>query len=402
MSAFLSHPVDFERHNQEVRQVWSSFEAGKPVRVPLSIVGSITNYFANPELNTHHFSYEQFFTDPEVQIQAQLEYQYWQRHHILCDHEMGLPDHWQLNVDFQNSYDASWCGCPLQYMDRQLPDTLPILAQDKNRLDDFPDLLPVDGGLIGRGIEFYEYMVDYCKTHEFHGRPILPPQRYLGEGTDGVLDLAYKLRGAENILLDMYEDEDYYRRLMEYLTRNLIRRMRALREKRWAERPDSEDCGIMRSPSFGFADDAITMISAQAYREFVYPYHRQLVDAFSDGEGCSIHLCGANMQHFEQLHRLLNVNSFDTGFPIDLGKMRRQVGPQSIIRGGPTVMLLRNGPVQAIAEEARRILNSGVADSGRFIMIAANNLAPLTPVEHIEALYKAVRSMGIYPLEKRQ
>ena len=66
MSSFLATPVDYARHNDEVRRVMEAFDAGKPIRVPLQLNGSITNYFQNPELNTPRYTFEQFFTDPEV------------------------------------------------------------------------------------------------------------------------------------------------------------------------------------------------------------------------------------------------------------------------------------------------------------------------------------------------
>ena len=397
MATFLKNLPDIARHNEEVRRVWEAYHSGKPIRVPLSITGSITNYFTNPELNVRRFTFRDYFENPEVQIQAQLEYQDYQRHHWLCDRPMGIPENgWQLTVDFQNSYDATWCGCELIYPEGCVPDTLTILSEHKEKLYDLPDPLPMDGGLIGRGIAFREAMKDYCANHTYKGRPILPPKGFLGEGNDGPFDLAYKLRGAENLLIDMYEDEKYFHDLMDYLTRNLIRRMEALRERRWAEYPDSEDYGQMRCANFGFADDAIALISHSTYMEYVYPYHRRIIDDFSDGNGISMHLCGANMQHFEGLVKHLNVKSFDTGFPIDFGKMRDLVGPDIAINGGPTVMLIKDGTAEAIEGEVRRILGTNVTHGGKFVMIAANNLAPLTPVENIAAMYEAVKKFGKY------
>jgi hypothetical protein len=397
MSSFLKSVVDYKRHNDNVHEIWDAYNARKPIRVPLRITGSITNYIQNPDLNRDQITFQQYFEDVTTQIKAQLEYQHWQRHNILCDMPMGLPEEgWHLFVDFQNSYDASWVGCELKYMESSLPDTVPMLAEHKEMLYDLPEWLPVDGGLIGRGIDFYEAMREYCAKHDFYGKPIQPPVRFLGESTDGVLDLAYKIRGAENILIDMLEDEKYYCDLMDYLTRNLIHRMKKLRERRWLDKPDSNDAGVFRAKNFAFADDAIALISSRCYMDFVFPYHKQIVDAFSDGNGCSMHICGSNMQHFATLAKMLNIKSFDTGFTVDHGLMRKQLGPEIEICGGPTVMLLKGGSTQAIAEEAKRILQSGVMEGGRFIMIAANNLAPQTPVENIEALYEAINTYGMY------
>ncbi len=386
MSSYLQEHVDFKKHNEEVRAVMEAFNAGKPVRVPMIISGSITNYINNPELNTRGMTFEQFFTDPQTQIDAQLAYQYWQRHNLLCDREMGLPERWQLGVDFQNSYDASWAGCPIVYKG-PLPDTLPILREEKRRLYDMPSLLPVKQGLIGRAMEFIDYMEDYCADHEYAGCPIDPPRGFSGEGCDGILDLAYKMRGAEQLLIDMLEDEEYYSDLMEWITENLIHRIRTLRKmhaERWGTAPHG----------FYFADDAICLLSHEMYREYVLPYHKRLISEFADGEKIGLHLCGGNMQHWEGLVRELPIATIDTGFPVDFDRIRDQVGDDVVIQGGPTVMLVKDGPSDAIREETKRILSSRAARCGRFILIAANNMAPCTPVENVAAMYDTVKEFG--------
>ena len=390
MATFLRNAVDIKRHNEEVQFVMDSFRENRPVRVPLQINGSITNYFFNPDLNTRRLSFEEYFKEPETQILAQLEYQHWLRHHVVCDREMGLPEYWQLSVDFQNSYDASWAEAPLIYIEGYLPDTAPIFADRREKLYDMPKLLPIDGGVIGEGIAFIDYMEEYCKTREFMGRPVAPPRNYTGELCDGVFDLAYKLRGAENLLLDMMDEDGYYEDLMDWITDNLIRRMRALRAMHLARWGDA--------PGFGFADDAIAMISHDMYKRYVLPYHKRIFDAFSGGQKCMVHLCGANMHHYGELIKELPINAFDTGFPVDHGLLRKLVGPDITLYTGPTVMLLQSGNANEIREEVKRILQSGVTEGGKYVMIAANNMAPCTPVENILTLYETVRAYGRYEL----
>jgi len=81
---------------------------------------------------------------------------------------------------------------------------------------------------------------------------------------------------------------------------------------------------------------------------------------------------------------------------VDHGRLRRELGPEVQIGGGPTVMLLKSGPVEAIRAEVRRICGSGVMEGGRFILIAANNMAPETPLEHVTAMYEAAKEFGKY------
>jgi len=397
MSFHLREPIDFQAHNEEVRGLMEAFESRHPHRVPVQVWGSVTNYLLNPELNVNRWSFRDYFENPEIQVQAQLEYQKWQRFNLLCDREMGLPENgWPLAVDFQNSYDAGWIGCPLKYFEGVVPDTIAILKDRKERLYDLPEWLSPTSGLMGRALEFFEYMHEVCKRREYENRPILPPSRMLGEHNDGPLDLAYKLRGAENILLDMLTDQQYYHDLMHYLTRNLINRMKKLRELRWSRFPDASDKGVYKETSFPFADDAMALISLDHYCEFVFPYHKRMIDEFSDGMGINVHLCGDATRHFKFLRDEFNIISFDTGFPVDHGWLRRELGPEVLIYGGPTVMLVRDGSREDIQFEVRRICQSGIMEGGRFIMSVANNLAPCTPVENIQALYQAAKFYGRY------
>jgi uroporphyrinogen-III decarboxylase len=120
------------------------------------------------------------------------------------------------------------------------------------------------------------------------------------------------------------------------------------------------------------------------------------VEEFSDGGRIGVHLCGDASRFFRFLRDHLNVYSFDTGFPVDHGELRRELGPEVQISGGPTVMALRDGPLPAIRESVRRICESGLMEGGKFVLIAANNMAPLTPVEHVAAMYEAAKEFGRY------
>jgi uroporphyrinogen decarboxylase len=398
MGFTLTQKVDFQQHNEEVGRVWDAYWRRQPGRVPTTVSGSIRNLFGNPAINDTGYTFEDFFTRPEAQIRCQLAYQRWVRHNLLCDQEMGTPAHgWQIAIDFQNSYEAGWMGCPLVCHGNDVPDTVEILKDDKRKLYRLkPPDPPWSGTLLARALEFFEAMHSECPQLEFEGRPVLPPGALPGEGTDGPFDLAYKLRGATEVCLDMLDDPGYFHDLMGFITEHIIERIKAIRRWRWQRFPGAADEGQFKRP-YGFADDAICLLSAAQYEEFIYPYHCRIVEAFSDGGPTSIHLCGDATRHFRFLRDRLRVMSFDTGFPVDFGALRRELGPDVEIRGGPTVMLLKNGTPAAIREDVRRICASGIMAGGRFILREANNLAPGTPIENVVAFYEAAKEFGQYP-----
>ena len=396
MVNFLQQKIDFAAQNAECERVWQAYRDRKPYRVPTLAGGSIRNLFGNPEINPTCWTFADFFQNPQAQIDCQLAWQSWCRHNLLCDLPMGPPDAWQLIVDFQNSYEAGWMGCPLRYNGNDVPDTIEILKDDKRKLYRLPEPDPLRGGLMARAMEFFEYMHARCPGMEFMGRPVKAPAWMIGESTDGPFDLAYKLRGAAEVCLDMYEDPGYVHDLMKFITENILHRIKTLKQWRWARCPDAADKGKMKTVDWGFADDAIAMISVEHYREFVFPYHQRLVAELSTGP-ISMHLCGNATRHFPFLRDHLNVQSFDTGFPVDFAWLRKTLGPDVQIQGGPTIMLLKDGTPDAIRAEVRRICESGIMAGGRFILREANNLAPNTPVENVAAMYEAGKAYGRYP-----
>ena len=85
---------------------------------------------------------------------------------------------------------------------------------------------------------------------------------------------------------------------------------------------------------------------------------------------------------------------FDTGFPVDFGGLRGELGPLVRLQGGPHIELVRSGLPSAIRAEVQRVLETGVSAGRRFVLREGNNLAPGTPLENTEALYAAGREFG--------
>ncbi|HHY97456.1 MAG TPA: hypothetical protein GX509_01820 [Firmicutes bacterium] len=380
--------TDFATHNEEVRRLWEAFDAGRPYRVPVVFNFSRRFWLLTPELNTEGYSFRDYFEDPDIMMKVQLESAKWIRLNVPQDQEMGLPEEsWGgIHVDFQNSYEAAWFGCKIVYPEGEVPDTVPLLRDDKKGLFklEIPD--PLKGNLMGRVYEYYHYFEEKRKDFEFEGKPV--GRTGVPTGTDGPFTAACNLRGATEVCIDIYEDPEYVHALMEFVTEGIIARIKAWMDFMGIEYP---------TQSWGFADDSIQLLSEDTYKEFVLPYHRRLIETFSLGGPNSIHLCGRASHHFKTLMKELNIKSFDTGFPTDLGAMRKELGPDVLLRGNIHPELLRLGPPETIREAVRKLLDSGVMEGGKFILCEGNNVAPRTPVANFAAMYEAGKEYGRYP-----
>lgn len=382
--------IDYDAHNAEVQVIWDAYFRRTPIRVPIILGINPRFTMFHHEANPHGITFKDYSEDPQLMMERQLEHQDWIRHHVPQDTEMGLPENgWSIYVDIQNYYEAAWFGCDIRYYDGQVPDTEPMLKDDNRKWSIFdrgtPD--PFAGGVMHRNWEFYNYFkMKQAEGYTYKDLPIASVSP-AGLGTDGPLTVACNLRGATEFFIDLLTDTNYALKLLDFITSATILRICAYRER--LDLP-------LKTQEWGFADDSIQLISEAMYREYIFPFHRRLVETFSGGGPNAIHLCGDSTRHFRFLRDHLNIQSFDTGYPVDFTQLRRDLGPDVEIKGGPPIGLLQMASPEEVRTEVRRILTSGVTEGGRFILREGNNLPPGVPLENIWAMYEAGKDYGRY------
>ncbi len=234
-----------------------------------------------------------------------------------------------------------------------------------------------------------------------------PGERVIFEdySTDGVTMLQLQLRAAEwraaniapycddpvglpetfSVYVDLqtYDDPEYARALLDFVTEGTIARIHAHRRL----------FGLNEvAPDLFFSDDAIQLISSEMLAEFLLPVYRKLKAALTTADRIKIHLCGDATRHFKMLKEELGVYDFETGYPVDFGWLRQELGPEVTIHGGPSAIMLQQASAGEIRAETERILNSGIFYGGRFVLREGNNLAPGTPRANLEAMYETARA----------
>ncbi|MFA7344370.1 MAG: uroporphyrinogen decarboxylase family protein [Terrimicrobiaceae bacterium] len=373
---------DFDAHNAEVREMWAAYHAGNPYRTPV-IAGTSTRFFLfNPGANPAKLEFKDYIENPDVMFDAQLRFQRWRRFNLLQDQELGLPDKWMVTVDFQNFAESAFFGCAVEYINGEVPDTMPAFGDAPERIMEGGIPNPF-GGIMAKALSHFEHFKKRAARETFLGRPI---EVKYGVWTDGPFTIACNLFGPDVACLMMAEEPDRMNALLDFITAATIDRIRA-----W--------CGVFEmaapQPGLAYADDSVAMISTEMCREFIVPQHRKFCAAFGDSGPRNIHLCGDSTRHFAMLRDELNIRGFDTGFPVNFGRLRQELGPQVNIQGGPHIEMMLSSTPERIRAEVRRIMESGVLEGGLFTLREGNNLAPGTPLENVEAMYHAGREFGL-------
>ncbi len=377
--------------NEGKRAVHEANKAKDPLRVTLNWGVNPRIILLDPALNPEGITYEQMLHDAAVVPVILSRFQEYVPMTLgqTSDKIAELPERWSFFVENQNIYDAAYFGAEVLFKPGQVPCSEPFMT-----IDDVDDFLardfsqPLENPWIRNRLAFWKEIEKAAKEFSYLGRrgDIVPFNCFF----DGPVTVATNLFG-EDIFLLLGEDPEKAGRLFEHITRACIVRNRAL----------ADLAGGWKKSFWGdLADDSIQLIGTAMYEEYVLPVHELWYSEMSDTTPASrkrnIHLCGDATRHFPLIAEKLGVVGFDTGFPVDHGALRKALGPDIHISGGPHVGLLRDGTPGACYEETRRILQSGVMEGKRFGLREGNNLPPCVPQENLAAVYEACLEYGWY------
>ncbi|MEI6210148.1 MAG: uroporphyrinogen decarboxylase family protein [bacterium] len=381
----MKTPTDSEK-----AAVWEAYHARNPHRVPLRWNVNPRIILLDRRLNPEGFTFEQYCHDPLTLMTVQSRFQEYQAQTLsqICDSPAQLPERWRFYVDTQNTADGAYFGAPVRFDADNCPSNLACLTEadvEAFLARDFSK--PLENPWIRERLAFHAALTQAARDFTHAGRrgDVAP----FSLGFDGPMTIAAVLMGEDIFALLGTEPEKAVRFMRQIIDAVLVRN-RALVEHSGQTWKKAEWGGT--------ADDSIQLIGTAMYEEHILPLHEFWYRATSDTTPASrkrsIHLCGDVSRHLPTLVTKLGVVSFDTGFPIDHGALRRALGPDVEISGGPHVGLLHGGTPEACFARTREILQSGIKEGGRFILQEANNLPPCCPLDNLSAVYAACLEFG--------
>ncbi len=208
------------------------------------------------------------------------------------------------------------------------------------------------------------------------------PDCHLETLIGGPWSFAMELRGAQETMEDIYDDKEFLHALMEYTTGTVIVRSLAVLEM-----------GI--TPFIGDPSAGMSMISPDIYREFVYPYHQQAVQAIHDRGGRVVfHICGYVDPIMEDLISL-GIDGLSIDGPSSLEQLFAFGRGKTLIIGNVDPVLFVRGTFGELEEKVKECLVICGGDPG--YAIAPGCQIPLSaPLENIKHFIDCCHRHGAY------
>jgi uroporphyrinogen decarboxylase len=198
----------------------------------------------------------------------------------------------------------------------------------------------------------------------------------------GPWTIAMGLRGANDLIVDTKMDPEFVHELMKVSTEAT---------KRFTEALSEIGIGV----GYSEAPASCNLISPKMYREFVFPYHKELVSYFKEKKiGVGIHICGNANPILEDMVATGASNiSVDSG--TDLSKAAEAARGKAVLIGNvPTECFLAEN--KAVMKEAvQKCLDQVFEDSG-YILAPGCEVPAIAPVEKIDWFMELASEVGSY------
>jgi MtaA/CmuA family methyltransferase len=312
-------------------------------------------------------SIEQYCTDVPRAIKAMLNY-----------YERYQPDVVLAYNDLAKEAEAF--GCRVKYSDYVVPsiDTH-LLAEDKAALARLKMPDPYGTARLPGFLEQCEALV----------RAKLPTAT--GAVAVGPWTIAMLLRNPETMLLDTFEDPQFIHDVMRVTTDFC---------KAWGDAIVKTGIGL----SFSEPTASISLISPDNYRDFIAPYHKELVDHFKARKvGVTTHICGTTYPIYEDLIAAgFSTVSFDLDQQADpalhVDQLERflQVARGRVVAiGNVDATRFEKTTKDAMYADVRRCVDTAARHSA-WVLSTSCEIPPRSDPEAVKWFMEAAREYGRY------
>ncbi|OLB94625.1 MAG: hypothetical protein AUH30_17260 [Candidatus Rokubacteria bacterium 13_1_40CM_68_15] len=312
-------------------------------------------------------SIEEYCTNTTRAIKAMMNY-----------YERYQPDVVLAYNDLAKEAEAF--GCRVKYSEYVVPsiDTH-VLADDKARLAQIAMPDPYKTARLPGFLEQCETLVK------------AKPPTAIGAVAVGPWTIAMLMRNPEVMLLDTFEDPQFIHDLMRVTTDF---------SKTWGDAIAKTGIGL----SFSEPTASISLISPDNYREFIAPYHKELVDYFKAKKvGVTTHICGTTYPIYEDLIQCgFTTVSFDLDQQADpalyvdqLERFVQVARGRAVAIGNVDATKFEKTTKDAMVADVRRCVDAAARQSA-FILSTSCEIPPKSDPEAVKWFMDAAHEYGRY------
>ncbi|MBI2525736.1 MAG: DUF169 domain-containing protein [Candidatus Rokubacteria bacterium] len=376
ITQFMEYEAKLPGRYMEVNRLWEADKGQAPLTNRDRVVAAYKRSFADrvpvyPIVASFAgtldgLSIEEYCTNPSRAIKAMLNY-----------YERYQPDVVLAYNDLAKEAEAF--GCRVKYSEYVVPSVETHPLEDKA---DLARLTMPDPYGTARLPGFLEQCEALVKAG---------PPAAMGAVAVGPWTIAMLLRNPETMLLDTFEDPAFIHALMRITTDFC---------KTWGEAIAKTKIGL----SFSEPTASVSLISPDNYREFIAPYHRELVEHFKARKvGLTTHICGTTYPIFEDLIGCgFTTVSFDLDQQADpalhvdqLDRFMEVARGRTVAIGNVDATKFERATREEIEAEVRRCVDTAARRSG-FILSTSCEIPPRSSPEIVRWFMDAAHAYGRY------
>ena len=365
----------------------------KPDRIPVTPL--IDVWYWLPRIGK---TYKEYFSSAQAMLECQLYGQKWIYENIKSDHYQIV-----ISPVFNYISEAETFGCAVDYRDNDIPWVKGHCINNEDDLNKLEKLDFINSGIHGKEIKYREEMLKIAGNYKIkfkdgvetgiedriklglhnYSYALGTPGIGVAGGTIGPMLNANDIRGAENVMLDMYENPQFVKKLLNIITDKIIE---------WVEY-SKQVCGDPKEGVF-IGDDGAANLSPELYEEFLLPCHKRIQAYFG---GYTTFHADAKAHHlFPFLADELKINEF-AGFSYldDRALTAKTFGGRAVLCGNVDPINIESGTKDSIVRDCKNAIDYFAQYSG-FFLKDGDNIPPAAPLENVNALYEASIKYGRY------
>jgi uroporphyrinogen decarboxylase len=290
-------------------------------------------------------SIKEFLLNPDIFIKAQV-----------AAFERYQPDIVVMQADLLMEVEAM--GNELRFPEDSLCISKKVALEDKGKLSSLQLIDPQKDGRMPN----YLHILEEAKN--------IITDSIVSSVIAGPWTIAIGLREADKLLRDAMKDRDYVHELMEFTTQQAIR------------------CGEAVHPlkvglSYSEAPASCSLISPKIYREFIFPYHKRIVDHFKEKKvGVGLHICGYATPILEDVVQT-GVTNISIDAPSDLAKAVEITRGKAVLIGNVNTNLFYSGTREQMKQAIKACLEVAPKDSG-YVLASGCEVPGVAPPEKVD------------------